>query len=116
MIPKFKEFNKPVLEILNNYSKVSRAVLITGVSDYFGLDASERVSKTSSGRNVVGDRVSWALIYLKKAGMISKVCKGIYKITPKGKALLEEGLPIIDNWVLGQHSKAFANYQYMRKH
>mgnify|MGYP002741095907 FL=1 len=95
---------------------VSKKVLVEKVADYFNLTIEERNATTSSNLNVVYDRVSWALVYIRKAGMIERPCKGFMIITDKGEALLAENPEIITNKILGEHSAEFAQYQYIPKY
>jgi restriction system protein len=44
----------------------------------------------SGKQSVFGNRVGWAKTYLDKAGLISSVRRGVYRITAAGKAVLAE--------------------------
>jgi restriction system protein len=42
------------------------------------------------------DRVLWAITYLRKSGLLESVSWGVFRITPRGKALLEENPKSLD--------------------
>ncbi len=46
------------------------------------------------------NRVGWARTYLKQAALLESRKRGVFKITPRGKDLLSQNLPRIDNSVL----------------
>ena len=89
--PKFYKFIMPVLQHLSQVERASYSDLISHVQNFFNL-SKEDVKVTLSGRNrtVVYDRVSWAVTYLKQAGLVKRPGRGICQITELGKTELQK--------------------------
>lgn len=85
-VPKFFEFFPVVLQIL--LDKSEKSVKQIREEAILSLHVSEEDCKEllPSGRQrTVDNRVNWAITYLKNAGLIVAVRRGIYIITPEGK-------------------------------
>jgi restriction system protein len=64
----------------------------------FGLTEEEQKELLPSGKQEIFDnRVGWARTYLKKALLIDYVQRGQFRITERGKQVLAENPPQIDN-------------------
>ncbi len=64
-----------------------------------------------SGKNYTFDqRVQWANTYLKKAGLLQSVRRGVFKITDEGRRVLASNPPMIDRNYLMQFS-SFVEFQ-----
>lgn len=97
-IPKYHEFMKPVLVLLNNDTLHSRSEIYLAMADEFQLTEAEREEWLSSKSQLVyKNRVAWALTYLKKAGLIDSPKKANFRITDAGKKVLHENPIAIDN-------------------
>jgi restriction system protein len=73
------------------------------------LTEEDLLEKLPSGRQTKYiNRVSWAITYLKKAGLIESVTRGTFRITEDGINVLEQ-YPVIDNKVLRQF-KSFVDF------
>lgn len=116
MIPKFQSFFKMILEVLADREIHKKSSISNDIARRYNIsqDDLKEQTKRNSGLTKFEDRISWAIVYLLKADMISRVHTGHYKITEKGTHLLSLGYDKIDNFTLGQHSEQFAKYQYMR--
>ena len=67
------------------------------LADHFKLTESEREDMLPSGNSrVIVNRVGWAKIYLKEAGLVQPVKWGVIQITPEGLAVLAESPAQID--------------------
>ena len=115
MIPKFKAFFRPYLEILREKGPMSKDCLTKEIAIVMNLSQDAIKQKTKAGSNVLSQRVHWTTVYMMKAGMIKRVRRGIYEITDSGKDLLEKNYDIIDNNILASLSKEFSGYQYIKK-
>jgi restriction system protein len=62
------------------------------------------------GMGVVRYRINWAMTYLTKAGLTSRVRRGTYRITEEGKALLDKELGQIDANYLREHYPVFRDW------
>jgi restriction system protein len=81
----------PVLRRLGERSWKT-AELVEAVSEEFGLTAEERAELLPSGRQArVANRTHWALAYLNKAGLITRLGRGEYEASLLGRQLL--GVP-----------------------
>jgi len=61
--------------------------------------------QASGQQPILSNRVGWAKVYLKKAGLIESTRRGYYKITQKGLNILSEKPSKIDNEYLKQFSE-----------
>lgn len=92
-IPKYHETFLPVLEVLNKEEFLTSRQLTHRVRDtyYSTLPKDLLDKKTSTGANVLLDRISWAKSYLKMANLVSYPRRGMVQITAKGKQALKAG-------------------------
>ena len=92
-LPKYHEAFIPVLEILAIEEALHHRELAARVRDKYFSDLSQELinKKTSSGANVLFDRISWAKSYLKMGNFVSYPKRGMVQITEKGKQLLKIG-------------------------
>lgn len=98
-LPKYHETFIPILEILNTLESISSRELANRVRDnyYSNLPQELLNKKTSSGANVLLDRILWGKSYLKMGKFVSYPKRGMVQITEKGKRILEIGnLPLQD--------------------
>lgn len=87
-IPDFQTLMLPTLRRLGERAWRTTD-LVTSISDEFGLSGDERTALLSSGRQaVIANRTHWALAYLNKAGLITRIGRGHYESTLEGRALL----------------------------
>lgn len=92
-IPKYHEAFIPVLETLNSVESLSSRELASRIRDNYYSDLPHELltKKTSSGANVLLDRILWEKSYLKMAKFVSYPKRGMVQITKKGKRILEMG-------------------------
>lgn len=98
-LPKYHETFIPVLEILNTVESIKSRELASKVRDtyYSNLPQELMDQKTSSGANVLLDRILWGKSYLKMGKFVSYPKRGLVQITEKGKRRLDIGnLPLHD--------------------
>ena len=115
MIPKFKSFYRPFLELLHEKGPMSKECITKEIAVLMRLSNADKKQTTPSGVNVITQRVHWTTVYMMKAGMIKRIQRGVYGITEKGDSLLETHIGEIDNYVLASVSEDFSKYQYIRK-
>lgn len=100
-IPKFSDFMKPVLVLGKEEQTLSNAV--KKLSEQFNLTNEEQKKILPSGRQtIVANRVSWAVTYLCKAGLLKRPRRGYFVITEEGKQALEQNPKNIDRNFLSQ--------------
>jgi len=108
-IPKYVTFFRPTLEIISDGNEHSRSDLYSTICKKMNLTEEDLLEKLPSGRQTKYiNRVSWAITYLKKAGLIESVTRGTFRITEDGINVLEQ-YPVIDNKVLRQF-KSFVDF------
>jgi restriction system protein len=98
-LPKYHETFIPVLEILNAVESIKSRELASQVRDRYYSDLPQELmnQKTSSGANVLLDRILWGKSYLKMGKFVSYPKRGFVQITEKGIRRLEMGnLPLHD--------------------
>lgn len=72
MIPKFKYFHKPFLNALSSGEVLRKSDIQESITKQLGMSNKDKEEKTSSGLNVISDRVSWACVYLKRQVLLSR--------------------------------------------
>ena len=76
---------------------------ITALADQLKLSHEERHVLLPSGRTpVFNSRVNWAGTYLVQAGLLSRPRRGVLQITERGKSVLAENPPSINNQLLSR--------------
>ncbi len=97
MVPDFQSLMLPVLERLSSGGEQASSVIRQAVSSSLSLSAEDLATMLPSGRQTTfGNRVAWALSYLKQAGLAESPRRGIYRITSRGAGVLAEHPDRID--------------------
>lgn len=92
-LPKYHESFIPVLEILNTVESLKSRELASQVRDKYYSDLTQDLlnQKTTTGANVLLDRILWAKSYLKMGKFVIYPKRGLVQITEKGKKILASG-------------------------
>lgn len=92
-LPKYHETFMPILEILSNGETLHYNDLRKHVRDKYYSDLPEELlnKKTTTGANVLLDRIGWGKSYLKQGKFLNYPERAMVKITEKGKAVLQSG-------------------------
>lgn len=94
-IPKFHEFMRPLLEVLQEQGELSRNDAIDAVIEKTGLTQEQlSLSQESNGKSLVRGRIGWASSYLRVAGALLGPRRGYFALGPNGPALLSLNRPI----------------------
>jgi restriction system protein len=81
----------PLLESVADGREYLLRDLVSQLADRFGLSNDERQQLLPSGQQtIIQNRVSWALKYLKKSGLMISTGRGKVQITDEGRRLLAE--------------------------
>ena len=103
-IPDYQSFMKPLLKFASDRQEHSIKEAYQLLADEFGLTKDERSVFLPSGSELVyKNRISWARVYLGKAGLLETTRRGYFKITDRG---IEE---------LGNHADEIST-TYLRKY
>lgn len=90
-LPDYQSLMLPLMEFAFDGREHSTRQAIDHLAERFGLSEEERRRLLPSGRQPVFDnRVHWATIYLAKAGLLERSRRGHFRITARGKQVLEE--------------------------
>ena len=88
-VPDFQTLMLPTLR-LTAAGPIRTGDLVVQLADAFGLSAEDREEMLPGGRQRrMANRCHWAVAYLGKAGLISRVRRGEYEATASGRALLQ---------------------------
>ncbi|MBQ9684113.1 restriction endonuclease [Candidatus Saccharibacteria bacterium] len=110
-VPKFPEFNYPVLLFFRDGQEHTLDDLCTYLEDYFHLTDDDLLDMIPSGRQSrFMNRIDWSLTYLRKALCLEKNSKQqSYTITQRGIDLLNSGITRITGKELSQYDE-FRNF------
>ncbi len=109
-LPKYHETFIPILKILSSVETLKSRELASKVCEIYYSDLPQDLlnQKTSSGANVLLDRILWGKSYLKMAKFVSYPKRGLVQITEKGRRKLDSGnLPLEEL----QNDKDFINHR-----
>ena len=92
-LPKYHETYIPILKTLNEVDSISSRDLAYQVFQNYYSDLPQELldQKTSSGANVLIDRILWGKSYLKMGKFVSYPKRGMVQIADKGKQALKKG-------------------------
>lgn len=109
-LPKYNELYKPLLDVIRDGQIYCMKETATKVAENLNLSVEELAEQLPSQRQTIFiNRLNWAKTYLKKAGLIESPSRGNYVITSEGKALLNSGVPITNEY-LKNHYPNFARF------
>lgn len=92
-LPKYHETFIPILEVLNTEESLHHRDLGIRVRDKYYSDLPQDLldKKTSTGANVLLDRIGWGKSYLKMGKFVEYPKRGMVQITEKGKLIVKSG-------------------------
>ena len=110
-IPDYQSIMLPLLRFASDEQEHSLREAIENLSDYFQLTESERLELLPSGQQATfGNRVGWAATYMKKACLLESTRKSHFRITSRGREVLQQHPQKIDVRFLKQYSE-FLDFQ-----
>lgn len=91
-IPDYETLMLPFLKFLGDKKEHSLNEALEYIYKTFNLTEKEKKELLPSGTDlIINNRVRWAILYLKRAGLLESAKKGSYRITETGlKVLLEK--------------------------
>jgi restriction system protein len=96
-IPDFQTIMLPLLELAGDGEVHSIHEAVSQLADEFSLSEEERTELLPSGQQPrFYNRVGWARTYLKKAGLLEDPRRGHFRITERGRRVLEQKPSKID--------------------
>lgn len=105
MIPDYQTLMLPVLRCARA-GPISISDVVERLASDFRLSDIERNQILPSGKQtVIANRVHWAKTYLKQAGLVESVGRGVFRATQAGHEALNSGVQRIDNDFLEQYGE-----------
>lgn len=96
-IPDYQSLMMPVLELAGDGKEHQFRPTAERLADQFGLSPLEREEMLPSGlQPVFENRLGWAITYLVKAGLLERPRRGVFRITVRGKEVLQASLERLD--------------------
>lgn len=90
-IPDFQSIFLPLLEACEDGREHTKQELLPALARLFGLGDEDMAVKLPSGKQGMFDnRVGWAKSYLKQAGLLENLRRGVFRITPRGRQVLAD--------------------------
>ena len=103
-VPDFQLLMLPALKAFADGGEPTLAQVRERVAVAEGLSADDVQEMLPSGRQTVFvNRVSWAVIYMARAGLLERVRRGLYQLTPEGERLLSRKPSRIDLKLLEEY-------------
>ena len=103
-VPDFQSLMLPALKAFADGGEPSLSQVREQIAAAEGLSAEDVRELLPSGRQAVFvNRVSWAVIYMERAGLLERVRRGLYRLTPEGAGLLSRKPSRIDLKLLGEY-------------
>ena len=103
-IPDYQSLMLPLLQFAADGREHTKREAVAALAHQLGLSDEElRVLLPSGRQGLFDNRVAWARSYLKHAGLLDAPRRGVFLITDRGRALLAENPPRIDNRVLSRY-------------
>ena len=110
MIPDYQTLMLPVLKLAAQRELTNKACVET-IAEQFALSPEEKEQLLPSGKQtIIANRVHWAATYMTKAGLIDRPRRGTLTATERGRAILSQNPPRIDNKFLAQF-EGFQEFQ-----
>lgn len=109
-IPTYDKCMLPLLQFASDGFEHHVREATEALADYFNLTEQERNERMSNGqKNIFYDRLQWANTYLKKAGLLKSVSRGVFQITQDGYDALASNPTHIDREFL-MHYPSFVEF------
>ena len=96
-VPDFQSLMLPVLRALTDGSATPVAEVCARVAAAEGLTPDDLLERTRGGHTTrLKDRVSWSITHFLYAGLVERVRRAVYRITPEGERLLSRDPSRVD--------------------
>ena len=103
-IPDFQTIMFPVLTFIADQQEHTMRDTVNALADNFALSDTERTEMLPSGQQRTFDnRVNWAVSYMKHAGLLEYMRRGVFRITERGVQVLRQSPTRIDIKFLAQY-------------
>jgi restriction system protein len=99
-VPDYQSLMLPVLKALADGTETPISEVRERVTAAERLTPDDLREMLASGQPMFTNRVSWAVIYMERAGLVERVRRAIYRLTEEGKKLLAQAPAWVDLDVL----------------
>jgi len=104
MIPSYEDVMLPFLKFIVDGREYSKRDVINEITSRFNLTEEEKKQLLPSGQQpIIDNRVGWARLYLKKAGLLEATKRGHMKITESGKDAIRQNPSSINTKFLSKY-------------
>ncbi len=101
-IPTMYDFTLPILKLLGDGKTHHSSAFVDHLAQYFNLTEAEVDERIPSGQRRLAKRVDWARWVLKEAALVEYPKPGYSLITERGRQILADSPPKIDETFLSQ--------------
>jgi len=88
-VPDYQTFMLPLLRLTSKID-ISIRDAIAPMVEEFSLASEDIAELLASGQSKVANRISWALSYMMKAGLLERPTRGVYRLTIEGQKVLAQ--------------------------
>jgi restriction system protein len=100
-VPDYQTLMLPLLRQTMKREETSIGAIIDDIVAEFGLSADDRAALTpAGGQSLLANRLHWAKTYLQRAGALESTRHGYFRITDRGRKLVQTHTQRVDNSVL----------------
>ena len=111
MLPTFQECMLPTLQALADGKPHSAKEVRQYIINHFSLTEEEQQMMMPNKRvRRLNSKSGWAITYMKVAGLIQAIQRGVYTITPAGKKLLASNLEAVNTKMLLERYPIFRSW------
>lgn len=111
MIPTYEECMLPTLQALADGKPHSTKEVRQYIINHFSLTEEEQQMMMPNKRvRRLNSKSGWAITYMKVAGLIQAIQRGVYTITPAGKKLLASNLEAVNTKMLLERYPIFRSW------
>lgn len=98
-IPQYQEFMTPALKLFKDMPHSAKEILPLVCEQLHISQEEQQEMLPSQMQTIVQNRLNWALIYMYNAGLLVRVKRGVYQISPSGQDALKSGKTISNNFL-----------------
>ena len=109
------QFMLPILKAMGDNTKRHRQDIFDYLDEEFQFSDEDKTQQLASGGSKLENCMVWALVHLKKAGLLENPQRGYYKITEQGRNLLRENPSTISREILLQYAPPDSPFFYPQK-
>lgn len=104
--PDFQSLMLPVLKAIAGEASMRLSEVRARVASAEGLTSEELQETTPGGHQPrFSYNVSWATIYMERAGLVTRVRRGVYRLTDEGEEVVERSPTRVDMAFLAKYPK-----------